>query len=217
MYYFSKNFVGVHLKKERHTSGTAWRWVNFYFWLKYSFKKKVELLKNVPESLVLLVARVGSVMFKLLKHLWHVQQWEEHHFHKSLWLWSEDIILMRADRKRWTRREHRITRERESWKEGTVKGQISTYHHSFLFYLFVIKMKEFKLQTDIKACQYIHAHHCSSNKDITCETKTSRESVWVTSAPLTYANMPVYRWYGVTCGGQIQYHVQMDLEDMSSE
>ncbi len=112
---------------------------------------------------------------------------------QSLWLWSEDIILMRADRKRWMRREHRLTRERESWKGGTVKGQISTYHRSFLFCLFVIKMKEFKLQTDIKACQYIHTYRCNSNKDITCETKTSRESVWVTSALLTYANIQMVR------------------------
>lgn len=78
-------------------------------------------------------------------------------------------------------------------------------------------MKEFKLQTDIKACQYIHTYRCSSNKDITCETKTSRESVWVTSALLTYANMLIYRWYGMTWRGQIQYHVPLTSEDMSCD
>jgi len=161
---------------------------------------------------------VGPVMFELLKHLWHIQQGEEHHFCKSLRLGSEDIILMGVDRKSWTRREHRLTRERERELERRYCKRADLHLSQFfvfLFSLFDIKIKEFKLQTDIKACQYIQAHHCSSNKDITCETKTSIESVRVTSALLTYANMLIYRWYRVTWEGQIQYHVQMDLEDMS--
>ncbi len=70
-------------------------------------------------------------------------------------------------------------REREQcWKGGNVT--VKDLHLSpffFLFCLFVIKMKEFKLQTDIKACQYIHTYRWNSNKDITCETKTSRVTV----------------------------------------
>lgn len=183
------------------------KWLdNFHFWLKYLFKRKLNF--------------VGTVMFELLNETsaacWTVRgasfpqvsvvvEWRHH---------PDESRREEFNEKRTQTNERE--RERDG-KEVLWKGRSPPIAILFFsFCLFVIKIKEFKLQTDIKACQYIHAHHCSSNKDITCETKTSIESVWVTSALLPYANMLIYRWYGVTWEGQIQYHVQMDLEDMSS-